>query len=219
MSSRRPIRSDRLRSAGGRRHPLRGWGVVLVASAALVTLLAGCSSDSDGAGSPSTTTSKATTTTGSDPTETTAAPSDTKLELTSSAFENDAAIPSTYACAADGGDAQSPPLAWSGVPKDTALLVLVIHDPDAPVPGGFTHLVTAFEPSTTSFAEAAASDGGPMAAYIPMCPPSGEHRYEFTLYAFGPDVKLPDEADKAAIDAIADQALASSTLAGTFAKP
>lgn len=174
-------------------------------------LLAGCSSDSGGDAATSTTTK---------PSTTTATPSArTRLRLTSSAFGEEDPIPSTYACAAAGGDAKSPPLSWSGVPKGTAILVLVVHDPDAPIPGGFTHLVTAFELSATSFNEGASTSGGPMAAWVPMCPPSGEHHYRFTLYAFGPKVTLPDEADKAAIDAVADQALASSTLTGRFAKP
>ena len=141
------------------------------------------------------------------------------MTLSSSAFADGEAIPGTYACADAGGDGTSPPLAWTGVPADTKTLVLVVHDPDAPIPGGFTHLVTAFDPSVTSFAEGAAADGGPMAAWIPMCPPSGEHRYQFTLYAFGPDVTVADKADKAAIDGLADQALAASTLTGRFAKP
>lgn len=180
-------------------------------------LLAGCSSDSGGSTAASTT--KPSTTTAK-PSTTTATPSArTRLRLTSSAFGGGDLIPSTYACAAAGGDAKSPPLSWSGVPKGTAILVLVVHDPDAPIPGGFTHLVTALEPSATSFNEGASSSGGPMTAWAPMCPPSGEHHYRFTLYAFGPKVTLPDDADKAAIDAVADQALASSTLTGRFAKP
>ncbi|MGI8754409.1 MAG: YbhB/YbcL family Raf kinase inhibitor-like protein [Acidimicrobiales bacterium] len=183
----------------------RSTVAALLVPLATLLLLGGCSSSSDGSTAPNNTA--------------TAQPNAAKLSLTSSAFGEGDPIPPTYACAAAGGAAKSPPLSWSGVPKGTAILVLVVHDPDAQVPGGFTHLVTAFEPSTTSFAEGASASGGPMAAWTPMCPPSGEHHYRFTLYAFGPKVTLPDEAAKAAIDAIADQALAASTLTGRFAKP
>ena len=50
------------------------------------------------------------------------------------------------------------------------------------------------------------------------CPPSGEHHYHFTLYAFGPSVSVPAGADKKAIDALAPQALATTELVGRFAQ-
>lgn len=182
----------------------------------------GCSSsaDSEGGGATSTTTGDSPTTSAPGHTSTTSSAIDAdNFTLTSSAFDEGGPIPATYACAAAGGDAMSPPLAWSGVPDGTATLVLVVHDPDAPIPGGFTHLVTTFDPDTTSVKAGAGASGGPMAAWIPMCPPSGEHQYTFTLYAFGDDATVPGTADKPAIDALADQALAQATLAGRFAKP
>lgn len=138
--------------------------------------------------------------------------------LTSSAFADAESIPLRHACVAQGGENVSPPLAWSGVPDGTETLVLVVHDPDAPLPGGFTHLVTTIPTDLTEVAEGAGADAGsPMAAWIGPCPPSGEHRYEFRLYAFGSDVTIPEGADKAAVDAVAGQALATSVLTGVFA--
>jgi Raf kinase inhibitor-like YbhB/YbcL family protein len=140
--------------------------------------------------------------------------------LTSSAFDDGGSMPAAYACDRAGGEGKSPPLAWSGVPDGTERLVLVVHDPDAPLAGGFTHLVTAIPLDITELADGANADtAGPMAKWIPACPPSGEHHYEFTLYAFGPDVDLPGAPDKAAVDAVAGDALGKAELTGLFAAP
>jgi Raf kinase inhibitor-like YbhB/YbcL family protein len=138
--------------------------------------------------------------------------------LTSAAFDPGGSIPVRHACVNQGGENGSPPLAWTGVPEGTETLVLVVHDPDAPMPGGFTHLVATIPTDVSSLDDGASLTGeGPMAAYIGPCPPSGEHHYQFTLYAFGPDVTIPAGADKAAVDAVADQALGVAELTGLFA--
>lgn len=140
------------------------------------------------------------------------------LTLTSGAFDDGEPIPVRHACVNQGGENASPPLAWSGVPAGTATLVLVVHDPDAPLPGGFTHLVTTIPPDRTTVDDGASLTGeGPMARWIGPCPPSGEHHYVFTLYAFGPETAIAPDADKAAVDAVAGGALATATLTGLFA--
>ena len=52
------------------------------------------------------------------------------MTLTSSAFENGAAIPTQYT--GDGTDV-SPEMAWSDVPEGTKAFALICHDPDAPL--------------------------------------------------------------------------------------
>ena len=47
--------------------------------------------------------------------------------MTSTAFGEEESIPERYTC---DGDEVSPPLAWSGVPDDTAAVALVVDDPD-----------------------------------------------------------------------------------------
>ncbi len=131
--------------------------------------------------------------------------------LTSSAFADGADMPAAHACAQQGGTNAVPPLAWTGFPAD-AQLVLVVHDPDAPIPGGFTHLVTVIPAGTTSVGPGSA----PMEKWRGPCPPSGTHHYVFTLYAFPSAVALPATPDKAAIDAVAPRAVASATLTGLF---
>ena len=53
------------------------------------------------------------------------------LELTSTAFAHNGAIPRRYTCQ---GDDVSVPLAWSGAPPATKSFVLIVDDPDAPDP-------------------------------------------------------------------------------------
>jgi Raf kinase inhibitor-like YbhB/YbcL family protein len=112
------------------------------------------------------------------------------------------AIDPRYTC---DGDDVSPALAWEGVPADTAELVLVLDDPDAPG-GTFTHwLAYGLEPGTTGLPEAVPVGGevsGPPAmrqgandfgkdGYGGPCPPGGQtHGYVFTLYALDRETGL-----------------------------
>ena len=58
------------------------------------------------------------------------------LRIYSTAFTNNERIPKRYT---SDGENISPPLEWSGVPQSTQQLALICHDPDAPLPQGFTH--------------------------------------------------------------------------------
>ena len=53
------------------------------------------------------------------------------MQITSSSFTHQGAIPAKYTC--EGPDT-SPPLAWSGVPPSAKSLALIVDDPDAPDP-------------------------------------------------------------------------------------
>jgi Raf kinase inhibitor-like YbhB/YbcL family protein len=116
----------------------------------------------------------------------------TQMALRSEAFEAGGPIPSRYTC--DGEDV-SPPLEWTGAPSDTKAFALIVHDPDA---GGFIHWVLADIPGDlTSLGEGRGDTegvpgrndfggtgwGGP-------CPPSGEHRYVFNLYALSSPLRV-----------------------------
>lgn len=144
------------------------------------------------------------------------------ITVTSEAFTEGAPIPEVYSCR---GRNVSPPLAWSGVPAAAAALALVVDDPDAPR-GTFTHwVVTDIDPGTDSIGEGEVPTGGIQAknsagnaAYMGPCPPSGTHRYRFTVYALSERLGLAPGADlDAAQSAIAERALAQGTLTGTFA--
>ncbi|OGK78575.1 MAG: phosphatidylethanolamine-binding protein [Candidatus Rokubacteria bacterium GWA2_70_23] len=99
------------------------------------------------------------------------------------------------------GKNASPALAWSGAPKGTKSLALLVHDPDAPTGGaGWWHWLAVNIPASVTElkknagkadgsnlpqgAEQITTDfGGP--GWGGPCPPAGEkpHRYNFTLHA------------------------------------
>ncbi|MBF2080491.1 MAG: YbhB/YbcL family Raf kinase inhibitor-like protein [Synechococcales cyanobacterium T60_A2020_003] len=134
------------------------------------------------------------------------------ITLTSPAFKDGQAIPSTFTC--DGADL-SPPLSWKSVPEDTQSLVLIVDDPDAPkgtwvhwvlfdVPGSTTELPEGIPSKATvlSGAKQGKNDfkrigyGGP-------CPPPGKaHRYYFKLYALDKILNLEAGATKADLEAL-----------------
>lgn len=106
--------------------------------------------------------------------------------LSSSAFENNGTIPSQYTC---DGNSISPPLAISGVPQTAKSLALTVVDVDAPK-GPFTHWTmwnipinntTFYAGEDMMFPQGITSAG--TNGYKGPCPPSGTHRYFFTLYA------------------------------------
>jgi len=105
------------------------------------------------------------------------------LALASNSFLPDRTVPTYMAAAHCGGKNISPELHWSGAPAGTQSYALIVHDPDAPIPGGFYHWVLYDIPSTQSEIQVNAGRG-----YRGPCPPPGKvHHYRFTLYAL--DVK------------------------------
>ncbi len=145
------------------------------------------------------------------------------IAVTSTAFTEGSEIPTLHSCE---GEDVSPPLAWSGVPEAAATLALVVDDPDAPS-GTYTHwVVLDADPAVTSVAEAAVPAGGVqalnsggVAGYAGPCPPSGTHRYRFTIYALDEPTGLADGAPLAdALSAVEAQAIAQGTLTGTFSR-
>jgi Raf kinase inhibitor-like YbhB/YbcL family protein len=119
------------------------------------------------------------------------------LTITSPDFDAGGAMPPVHS--AEGGN-QPPQLAWRGVPDDAQELVLMVHDPDAPLLDGFTHWAVhgitpqldgvkdgLFEaPDVTVDRNSMGED-----AYMGPAPPPGHgpHHYFFHLYAL--DTSLP----------------------------
>jgi Raf kinase inhibitor-like YbhB/YbcL family protein len=60
------------------------------------------------------------------------------MQLKSSAFRSGETIPTQYTCE---GENISPEFYWEDAPGGTKSLALILHDPDAPREGGFTHWV------------------------------------------------------------------------------
>lgn len=122
-------------------------------------------------------TSKGTSTTGD-----TVAPKATgTISLTSTAFNADGRLPVQFTC---DGEGKSPPLAWSGVPKNAGHLTLTVSDPDA---HGYVHWkVVDIPPRDGYVAEGGLPPGGTVVQpWRPACPPKGAgvHHYAFKLEA------------------------------------
>lgn len=157
------------------------------------------------------------------------------LALTSTAFASRAEIPAHYTC--DGADV-SPPLAWSGAPRETQSFVLIVDDPDAPDPAAPKRVWVHWVLYNVGVAVAELPEGaGGAGARTPAlagsedarndwdrpgyggpCPPVGRHRYFFKLYAL--DALLPNlgpRARKQDVErAMAPHVLARAELIGTY---
>ncbi len=148
------------------------------------------------------------------------------FSLSSPAFTNDGAIPSKYTCDA-GATNPSPALSWRDAPAGTKSFALILHDPDAPMAGGFTHWVLFDIPATTmSLPEGfqpgsigvSGTSGFRRPGYGGPCPPSGSHHYRFTLSALdAPSLGLQPGATKTDLEkAMQGHVLATADLVGTY---
>jgi Raf kinase inhibitor-like YbhB/YbcL family protein len=150
------------------------------------------------------------------------------MNLTSSAFAQNGAIPRKYTC--DGGDT-SPPLSWSGVPPEAKSLVLIVDDPDAPDPAApkmtWVHWVLYnLPPSAGELAEgvknlpagtAEGTNDWQRTGYGGPCPPVGRHRYFHKLYALDTLIEGLNRPGKAAIErAMQGHVIARAELIGTY---
>ncbi len=122
------------------------------------------------------------------------------VRLFSSGFEYGAQIPDRYSCA---GENISPAFHWMDVPEETKSLVFILHDPDAPREGGFTHWVLYnIPPHVKRIAEKIppaasvpglgfqAKNSSGHVGYMGPCPPSGSHRYVAHLFALKQELNL-----------------------------
>lgn len=90
-----------------------------------------------------------------------------------------------------------PRLTVSGVPVGAKELAVICHDPDAPLPNGFTHwVVYGIDPSTTDLSNVqekfrVAPNGAGNAFYYGPQPPAGHgpHHYYFWVYALDTKVE------------------------------
>ncbi|HUT82891.1 MAG TPA: YbhB/YbcL family Raf kinase inhibitor-like protein [Candidatus Bathyarchaeia archaeon] len=148
-----------------------------------------------------------------------------KLELTSPAFKHNTLMPSKYTCQ---GEEINPPLKIDGVPKSAKSLILIMEDPDAPIPKVVvTHWVIChLDPKTKVIEEGSKLNDAIVGKnlmrqnkYLGPCPPWGTHRYIFTLYAL--DEKLPltvRSKKKDVLKAIKEHIIEQTELIGLYSK-
>jgi Raf kinase inhibitor-like YbhB/YbcL family protein len=204
---------------------MRWWAAVAVAA----TLLTGCGNDSRALrpAQPNQTQSLV------DPTTSTTAPPSTLSATSPAALDTGAtatdpftlsgpwaeaaAIDARYTC---NGANVSPALSWTGGPEGAVAFALVVTDPDA---DDFVHWVlTGLSASTTSIPEGfapgvgnATNNGFGTAGYRGPCPPSGQHNYQFTLYALDKAVTATADPVATIADIQAHQ-IDTATFTGTF---
>lgn len=150
------------------------------------------------------------------------------MQLRSSGFSHDGAIPSRFTC---DGDDLPPPLAWSGAPAGTRSFALVCHDPDAPSGDWYHWAVFDISAGDHELAEGdgprnrpqreAVNDFGKRGWGGP-CPPRGHghHHYHFKIYALDVErLDLPANTRCRNVErAAAGHALASAELVGIYSR-
>lgn len=156
------------------------------------------------------------------------------LDLTSPAFSNEGRLPLRFTA---DGEGISPALTWTQPPAETAHLVLLVEDPDAPAPQPLVHAIVwglAAESGYLTEGAIVADGTGSASAgdvgrnsylregWLPPDPPSGhgEHRYAFQLFAVGAGAGDPGGTPgrSAVIEAITGHVLAAGLLIGTYSR-
>jgi Raf kinase inhibitor-like YbhB/YbcL family protein len=161
------------------------------------------------------------------PTAAATEPAGATLTVSSTDFSEGETIPDQYTC---NGANISPPLSWEGAPPGTQSFAVIMDDPDAPS-GDFVHWVLYDIAATTTSLQAAVPageqvpgvgthgvNGANQPGYIGACPPSGEHRYQFKVYALDGVLGLAPRATKAdLLSAMEGRILAQGQLVGLYA--
>ena len=145
----------------------------------------------------------------------------TALSLSSPDFSSNGMIPAKFTCE---GASTSPAIHIGNLPAQTKSVAIIVHDPDAPMAGGFTHWV-AFNIDPAADIPAAfkggvqAMNGAGKPGYTGPCPPTGVHHYHFMVYALDTRLGLDGKAGKAELEkAMQGHILAQGDLVGLYKK-
>jgi Raf kinase inhibitor-like YbhB/YbcL family protein len=121
----------------------------------------------------------------------------TNIRVTSPAFPNHGRLPVRYT---GDGEGLSPPLAWRGVPREAASIVIIVEDADSPaphplvqaivwgLPGANGKLLAGALPHPSELLPARTRMGRNSlltVGYLPPYPPPGHgtHQYAFEVFA------------------------------------
>lgn len=147
----------------------------------------------------------------------------TQLRVTSIGFSEGETIPKKYTCE---GENVNPPLKIENIPDDAKSMVVIMDDPDAP-DGTWTHwalfniipgdCMAKIEENSIP-GKLAANDFGTI-EYGGPCPPSGEHRYFFRVFALNTMLNLEEGISRSDLDvAMGGHVLGQGELMGKFSK-
>lgn len=146
---------------------------------------------------------------------------DIEIKISSPAFQEGGNIPEKYTC---DGENINPPIKMENLPDGTESVALIVEDPDAPN-GTFDHwVVWNIRPVEDEIREHVTPGvegknsfnqhhyGGP-------CPPDGEHRYFFKLFALNKMLDLDVNSGKQELlKAMEGNVLATGELMGRYKK-
>lgn len=155
-----------------------------------------------------------------------------RIDVLSAAFIDGGALPARFT---SDGAGLSPPLEWRGAPLTTAELVLLVEDPDAPMPHPLVPAIAwKLHGARGSIDEGAlsAEDGRrpdtPMGRnshlarnYLPPDPPAGHgtHHYAFELFALDCATQFESAPGRGPlIEMLKEHAIAKGMLVGTYAR-
>lgn len=145
------------------------------------------------------------------------------MTIQSPVFKNNGRIPAEFTCE---GEDINPPLGFSGIPDNAKSLALLVDDPDAPA-GTWVHwVVWNIDPMTREIFKDSVPAGGMQGTtssgsvgYHGPCPPSGEHRYFFKLFALDSALNLISKTTAGELERAMDgHILAQSQLVGLYKK-
>jgi Raf kinase inhibitor-like YbhB/YbcL family protein len=104
---------------------------------------------------------------------------------------------SRFTCA--GSRVLSPPINWSGEPKGTQSVAIVVDDADAPISPYVYWVVFDIQPGTSGIQAGQLPPGARQSRgtagydrYAPPCPGPSGHDYRFTVYALNRMLNLPN---------------------------
>ncbi|MEA3186436.1 MAG: hypothetical protein QOD99_266 [Chthoniobacter sp.] len=146
------------------------------------------------------------------------------MKITSPDFGDGGNIPKRFTC-----DDQNvnPTLQITGAPAAAKSLALIVDDPDAPG-GTFTHWLLWNLPAKLEEIIAASTPNGAVQgsngfgkkSYGGPCPPSGQHRYYFRLYALDIPVSLAAGASRKDLEKTMEgHILNQAVIMGKYARP
>lgn len=150
-----------------------------------------------------------------------------RLTVTSKLFNNGGLLPKDHTCE---GKNISPSLEWTGIPNNAKSIALICDDPDAPM-GAWIHWVVFNIPATVKGIQAGIDEKtlGPSvrqgnnswnrAGYSGACPPFGQHRYFFRVYALDTMITIKELPNKAELlDAMKGHVLAEGEIMARYTR-
>jgi|SRR3989344_617840 len=145
------------------------------------------------------------------------------MKITSLVFPNNAKIPSKYTC---DGENINLPLNFIDVPNQARSLVLIVDDPDAPAKTWVHWVIYNIDPKVKEIKENSVPSGAVLGTtdfgklgWGGPCPPSGNHRYFFKLYALNRLLDVPEGLNKhQLLEKMTDHVIEQAQLVGVYSR-